>query len=135
MRVQAAILLMALGISTAAAVAEQPVFAVSRPTIVAFFPPVTEAQLDSDLNEVLADFQLYAARVREPLRKAGVDFRVVSARSFQIRVGDKLTTFHPGAVKVGYYFIAPGKKPLIEYGVATDLDLLATADNYFGVAR
>jgi hypothetical protein len=38
-----------------------------------------------------------------------------------MRVGAKVTTFRPGDVKVGYYYIAPGKKPRIEYGVATDL--------------
>jgi hypothetical protein len=34
----------------------------------------------------------------------------------------------------GYYFIAHGKKPHVEYGVMTDADLLAAAKQYFGVS-
>jgi len=36
-------------------------------------------------------------------------------------------------VKVGYYYIAPGRKPRLEYGVATDLDILQIASDYFGM--
>jgi len=34
---------------------------------------------------------------------------------------------------VGYYYIAPGRKPRLEYGVATDLDILQIASDYFGM--
>jgi hypothetical protein len=39
-------------------------------TIVAFFPPVNDPELqkDADTYEALADFQLYATHVREPLK-------------------------------------------------------------------
>jgi len=68
----------------AAESAKQPVFDIKRPTIIAFFPPVTQAQLekDPDTNEALADFQLYAKQVREPLRKAGIEFHELYAHSF-----------------------------------------------------
>jgi hypothetical protein len=42
--------------------------------------------------------------------------------------------FRLGKVKVGYYFVAPGKKPRIKYGVMTDADILQMADEYFGIA-
>jgi hypothetical protein len=116
--------------------AEKPPLVVAEGrTIVAFFPPVSDAKLqkDADTNEALADFQLYATRVREPLKNAGVEFHELYTRSFRVRVGKAVTTFRPAKVDVGYYFVVPGKKPRIEYGVMTDADLLQVANEYFGV--
>jgi hypothetical protein len=119
LRVIAGVLLTVLATSLALAAGEQRTFDVRRPTIVAFFPPVKQAELktDPDTNEALADFQVYATRVREPLRKAGVDFHEVYTPSFRVRAAGKVTTFRPTEAKVGYYFVAPGKKPRVEYGV------------------
>ena len=112
---------------------DTPTFDIRRPTVVAFFPPVTQSHPDK--NEALADFQLYATQVREPLEKAGVDFKEVYARSFRVHMGKTVTMFRPVKVEVGYYFIAPGKKPRIEYGVATDGDILHVANEYFGMTQ
>src|SRR5579862_3709122 len=114
-----------LALSFSVPAAEPTAFVVRRPTIVAFFPPFTQADLeaDPDMNESMSDFQTYTERVREPFRKAGVDFHEVYALSFRIRIGAKLTTFRPGKTKAGYYFVVPGKKPHIEYGITTDSDL------------
>ena len=119
---------------TPRAAERQPLVVVHGPTVVAFFEPVTEAKLDKDpdANEALADFQLYASRVRAPLRKAGIEFHELYAHSFRLRVGKQLTTFRPVKMDVGYYLIAPGKKPRIEYGVMTDSDLLQVTNQYFG---
>jgi hypothetical protein len=113
---------------------KQPIIAVRGPTVVAFFESVSQAQLDKDpdTSEALADFQLYARSVREPFRKAGIEFHELYAHSFQLRAGKRLTTFRPAKVKVGYYLVAPGRKPRIEYGVMTDADLLKAAKEYFG---
>jgi hypothetical protein len=111
---------------------ETPLFEVHQPTIVAFFAPVTEADLnDGNTNEALSDFQLYAGQVRQPLEKAGVDFHEVYTRAFRVRVSKRILTF-PTRDKVGYYFVAPGKKPHIEYGVMTDGDILEATRKYFG---
>ena len=109
---------------------------VRGPTIVAFFEPVSDKVMkqDADTNEALSDFQLYARQVRGPLRRRGIEFEELYVHSFQVRDGGKLVTFRPGKVKVGYYLIAPGKTPRIEYGVMTDLDLLSLADRYFGIS-
>ncbi len=108
---------------------------VRRPTIVAFFPPVTTDQIerDSDTNDALDDFQWYARLARPPLKKAGVDFFEIYARSFRLRLGNRRVTFRPKTAEVGYYFVAPGKQPRIEYGVATDTDLFRIAHESFGV--
>ena len=112
---------------------KQPLVVLQGPTVVAFFPPVTDAQLqrDADTNEALADFQFYATRVREPLKRARIDFHEVNAHSFRIRVGKAVTGFRPVKGDVGYYFVVPGKKPRIEYGVMSDADILQVANEYF----
>jgi hypothetical protein len=115
---------------------KSPLFEVHRPTILAFFPPVTEAELskDPDTNTALDDFQFYAGKVREPLEERGIELRQVYAHSFSIRTGKAVTTFKPTNVDVGYYLVAPGRKPRVQYGVMTDADLLQLADEYFGIA-
>jgi hypothetical protein len=130
----AAICLLTGRISPVSAAETPPLVVVGSCTIVAFFPPVTDAELqkDADTNEALADFQLYATRVREPLKRAGVDFHELYTHSFRVRVGKAVTTFRPGKVDVGYFFVVPGKEPRIEYGVMTDTDLLQVANEYFG---
>jgi len=124
------------GPAAPAAAEKSPVVVVRGPTIVAFFEPVPQAKLakEPDTNEALADFQLYATSVRKPLRKAGIEFHELYAHSFRLRVGNKLTTFRPGKVGVGYYLVAPGKDPRVEYGVMTDADLLQLANEYFGIS-
>ena len=113
-----------------------PLIQVHQPTIVAFFPPVTQAELskEPDTNESLNDFQLYVAQARQPLEKEGINLKVIYARRFQIRRGNTVTTVMPKKVQVGYYFVAPDKKPLMENGVMTDADLLQVAGEYFGTS-
>ena len=133
-RLRDATVLVFLGMSSVAVAAEHPIFVVRRATIVAFFPAITQKELEADpeSNEALADFQYYAKAVREPIRKSGIDFHEVYASSFRIRIGTKVVTFRPSDTDVGYYFIVSGKKPRIEYGVATASDLLQMATEYFG---
>lgn len=125
-----------LGVFAATAAEPQTTITVKGPTIVAFFEPVTEAELQAnpDINEVLADFQLYAGGARKAFQNTGIDFHEIYARSFKIRIGTRTTTFRPGKITVGYYFVAPGKKPRIEYGVNTDSGLLEISKEYFGQA-
>jgi hypothetical protein len=125
-------LLIVLGVSFSIVAAEQPTFVVRGPTIIGFFAPLTKEDLKDGGNETLSDFQYYSAAVRTPLREAGIEFHEVYARSFRVQLGTKWTTFRFAKNQLGYYFIAPGKKPRVEYGVETDLKALAA--NYFGVA-
>ena len=105
---------------------------IQRATIIAFCPPTTKAGVtDADASEALSDFQFYAERIKQPLNKAGIGFQILYARSFRIRLGSETIVFRP-KTDIGYYLIAPGKKPLIEYGVMTDSDLLLVAKRYFG---
>ncbi len=109
---------------------------VQGPTIIAFFPPVTQAELDNDregTNEALADFSHYAAQFRERLGKTPIAFTTLYTNSFRVRIGQRSTVFQPDKVRVGYYLIAPKKRPRIEYGVRTDDDLSRIAGEYFGI--
>src|SRR5258708_33537890 len=84
-------------------------FDVRRPVVVAFFPPVTEAEFnDRGTNDALDDFQFYARRVWQPLRKAGVEFPEVYTHRFRTRLRTRNTTFRPVKMGGGYYFLAPG---------------------------
>jgi hypothetical protein len=88
--------------------------------------------MDQDSNESLSDFRLYAEQARQRLTEAGIGFRVLYVHSFCVRVSGRTTTFHP-KTDVGYYLIAPGKEPDVEYGVMTDTDLFQVAKRYFGL--
>jgi hypothetical protein len=139
-RVMSAFACIALCVVTypvAGKVDKQPIVIVQGPTIVAFFKPVPPARLkaDPDANEALSDFQLYAKNVRGPLEKAGIEFHELYADSFRLRVENELITFRPDKMGVGYYLVAPARKPRIEYGVMTDSDLLQLAKEYFGITR
>lgn len=110
-----------------------PVVNVEKPTIVAFFPNASRiGSQDADGNEALSDFEFYAERLREPLKDLGIGFSKQYGRSFRIRSSGHSTLFTPKKFMPGYYLIAPGRKPHIEYGVMTDTDLLSIAKQYFG---
>jgi len=83
--------------------AKQPKISVRGPTIIAFFSPVTQAELEkgtSGTNEALADFQFYAAQVRAPLSKSAIAFHEIYAHSFWVIVGSRSAVFKPDKVEV-----------------------------------
>lgn len=116
------------------AVAQTPQrFNVEGPTIIAFFVGGDRlSDNDEPNNEVLGDFQLYFMQAKAPLQKLGVQLLDTSSPAFHIRAGNTRTSFHPKS-RVGYYFIAPNKKPRIEYGVHTDDQLVQIAREYFAI--
>jgi hypothetical protein len=124
------------GVFAAVAADPQPTIIVRGPTIVAFFGPVTEAELKAnpDINEALADFQFYVGGARKALLNTRIDFHEVYAKSFKIRTGGRTTTFRPEKSLVGYYFVAPGKKARVEYDVLQATSILEIVEQYFGKA-
>ncbi len=112
-----------------------PIFIIHQPTIIAFFP-ITQAEADSGEGNApaLDDFNFYIFKIDKRLHRAGIAIQIVNARSFQIQTEKKLVTFQPNKNDIGYYFIAPGKEPHIEYNVMSDEDILDAARKYFGIA-
>lgn len=108
------------------------VFTISQPTVIAFFPLLTQEEVNKgEDEEALADFQFYFNTIKRPLNAAGISLYEADRRSFQIRDQGKVSVFKTGKIGIGYYFIAPGKKPRVEYSVMTDADLLDVARKYF----
>jgi hypothetical protein len=107
---------------------------VTKPTVIAFFAPMTQAEANSgeDDAEALSDFNFYAYQVEARLKQAGIRLEVINGRWFRVRVGGKVATVRIGN-DAGYYFIAPGKKPHVEHGVMTDEDLVDVARKYFAL--
>ena len=126
-----------LGAFAATAADLQPTITVRGPTIVAFFGPVSDAELKAhpDINESLADFQYYAGGAGKALQNTEIDFHEIYVRSFRVRIGAKTTTFRVGKSGVGYYFVAPGKMPRVESGVLQASSILEIAEQYFGKFR
>jgi len=112
---------------------KQEVIVVDRPTVVSFFPPVTDAELakNPDLNETLFDFQYYTRIARNRLEPMGIQFKEIYATSFALRVQGKTKTIQAKKIQVGYYFLAPDKPPRIQSGVTTDNIIVAIANEYF----
>lgn len=108
---------------------------VTGPTVIAFFPavPQDEIEEDMDTNDALDDFQWYVRQARQPLAESGIQLHEVYGSRLLLRIRGKTRTFVPDEPKVGYYFVTPGKKPLVSYGVDTDEDLFDTAREYFGI--
>jgi hypothetical protein len=53
--------------------------------------------------------------------------------SFRVRRAGSVIVFRPKKGRIGYYFVAPGKKPRIEYGLNTDVGLFEIARDYFRI--
>jgi hypothetical protein len=132
LRILLSILLCASGLAYAAMADYRvpPVISVEGPTIVAFFP-VTDSELkDAETNEALSDFQHNASQVEKPLQKRGIKLFQSYAASFHLKFKTNVRVFTPEKGQCGYYFITPGQKPHVEYGVMTDEDLLQEAKKY-----
>ncbi|UWZ86525.1 hypothetical protein [Occallatibacter riparius] len=102
-----------------------------KPTVIAFFDGRSNAAPEE--SDALSDFVFYAGQVGPTLQRAGIEFRELDGSFFRVQKGKRTLTFRAGPIKVGYYLIAPGQEPHIEYGVMTDEDLAEVAAGYFGV--
>jgi hypothetical protein len=109
-----------------------PGFVVKQPTVIAFFSVTPEDLKDPDTKESYSEFQRYVARAKTRLARHGIRVEQVYGRSFAVQAGTAKTQFTPVRRQCGYYFIAPGRKPAVGYGVITDDDLLNEAQQYFG---
>jgi len=110
---------------------QQTKFVISRPMLISFFLDYTDKQIDADGSEALADFVFYLPYAEDKLRGAGIEVHAVfKVKSFDVKVGRRWRTVRP-RVSVGYYFIAPGREPEIEFGVEDTGSIIDLARKYF----
>jgi hypothetical protein len=110
---------------------QQTKFVITQPTLISFFLDYTDKQVKEEGDEALADFVFYLPYAEEKLRGAGVEVHAVfKVKSFRVKVGRRWQTVRPRA-SIGYYFIAPGREPEIEFGVEDTGNILDLARKYF----
>jgi hypothetical protein len=101
---------------------------VRGPTLIAFYPTVTQAQVDSneDLATVLDDFSVHLSAGRDSLLALG--FTIVDHPPGMIRVIEGAVArdiaLAPDSADVGFVFVAPGRRDRVLYGVTTGADLI-----------
>jgi hypothetical protein len=118
------------GVGKQAAV-PQTRFFITKPTLISFFLDYTDEQVEKEGNEALTDFLFYLPYAEKILREAGVEVHaVVKVKSFDVKAGRRWRTVRPSD-KVGYYFIAPGREPEMEFGVEDTESILELARKYF----
>ena len=109
------------------------------PTLIAFFPRVTQAQVDSseDLATVLDDFAYHLSAARDSLLALG--FVIVERPHGPLVVveGSRSRDIIPAtdSADVGYVFVAPGRREQVLYGVRTNTDLIEAARTFLQPTR
>lgn len=101
---------------------------VRGPTLITFYPTVTQAQVDSneDLATVLDDFSFHLSAARDSLLALG--FTIIDHPPGIVRVIDGAAArdiaLAPDSADVGFVFVAPGRQDRVLYGVTTGIDLI-----------
>ena len=107
---------------------------IQGPTLVAFYPQVTQAQIDSseDLATVLDDFSYHLSTAMDSLRALGITVEDRPTGRLQLLDGGRRRQFLPAkdSADVGYVFLAPGQAEKVYYGVMTNADLVEAAHAY-----
>lgn len=111
-----------------------PPIAITGPTMIAFFP-TTQAEVDRnpDTGEAISDFQFYINETGKKFKEAGIKVVEVYEPNFRIQTGKSIRLFPNPKGLAGYYFVAPGRGPHVEYNVMTGEDLIDAARRYFRV--
>lgn len=109
---------------------------VTGPTLIAYFAPVEQRDLDSsqDLNEVLGDFGADMYDQGPRFERAGVRTYWCFSRDVYTRDGARVRRFSRAPADiVGYYLIRPGREPAVFRGVGLSGYRLDSAAAYFGL--
>lgn len=109
----------------------------SRTRTIIYFGP-TQSELDivngKDIDEALDDFTYYISRTDSTMKKLGIKTEYNTADFIQVPYGESQRIVVNRRVQpFGYIFTDGKKKPLVIDYVLTDLDLIETAKDYFGI--
>ena len=111
---------------------------VHGPTLISFYPTVTQAQIDSseDLATVLDDFSYHLSTAQDSLRAMG--FAIIDHPPSTIRIidasGSRDIALAPDSADVGFVFIAPGRWERVMSGVMTGGDLIDAGHKFLAAA-
>lgn len=111
---------------------------VHGPTLISFYPTVTQAQVDSseDLATVLDDFSYHLSTAQDSLRAMG--FAIVDHPPGTIQIIDASSSrdivLAPDSADVGFVFVAPGRRDRVMYGVMTRGDLIDAGHRFLATA-
>ena len=111
---------------------------VHGPTLISFYPTVTQAQIDSseDLATVLDDFSHHLSTAQDSLRAMG--FTLIDHPPGAIRIidasGSRDIVLAPDSAYVGFVLIAPGRRDQVIYGVMTGSELIDTGHQFLAAA-
>jgi hypothetical protein len=112
---------------------------VTRPAIIAFYPIVSNADLEADegLASMLDDFAYYLGTGMDSLEAAGFRVSYHAGDTVRIRAGRENSRFvrHPDSAVVGYLFADHSGHLAVVYGVRTDGDLLRYAREFIRTGR
>lgn len=108
------------------------------PTLISFYPTVTQAQIDSseDLATVLDDFSYHLSTAQDSLRAMG--FTIIDHPPGTIRIidasGSRDIVPAPDSADVGFVFVAPGRRDRVMYGVTTGGELIDAGRKFLAAA-
>ncbi|MDQ3673753.1 MAG: hypothetical protein M3365_05200 [Gemmatimonadota bacterium] len=119
-------------VSTSVIGAETPVVDSTRvvltgPTLIAFYPAALPvADTSEETSTVMDDFSHHLSTARDSLRAIGFRIEMRPVDSVLVRQDGRVIAFTPpkDSADIGYYFAAPGRAPVIVYGVRTNLELV-----------
>ena len=101
---------------------------VHGPTLISFYPTVTQAQIDSseELATVLDDFSYHRSTAQDSLRAMG--FTIVDRPPGTVRIdgasGSRDIALAPDSADVGFVLVAPDRRDRVMYGVMTGSELI-----------
>jgi hypothetical protein len=101
------------------------------PTLIAFYPAATAAGPDTseEMSTVMDDFSHHLSTASDSLRAIGFRVEMRPVDSIFVSDAGRDIAFTPpkDSADVGYYFAAPGRAPVIMYGVRTNVDIVQRA--------
>jgi hypothetical protein len=107
---------------------------VQGPVLVAFYPAVSQAAVDSseDLATVFDDFSFHLSTATDSLRALGITVTERPVGQIRLSEGGRKREFVPAkdSADVGYLFVIPGQPDRVRYGVMTNSDLVDAARHY-----
>jgi hypothetical protein len=114
--------------------ADSTLIVIEGPTLVAFYPPVSQAQVDTseELATVFDDFSYHLSSAADSLRALGITVRERPVGDIRLVEAGKQRQFRPAkdSADFGYLYLAPGRAQRVYYSVMSNSDLVETAHEY-----